>query len=139
SQDLVNWSYVGDVFAQTPSWIAPDGGLWAPDIQYFNEQYYLYYAASDTTVAGGGSAIFVATSSSPVGPWSASSTPVVEPNSGRKTIDPAVIQDDSGQRYIFYGTYGAGLQPELCRPTASARCPRRRLKSPLQIVMRAPT
>ena len=109
SQDLVNWSYVGDVFAQTPSWVAPDGGLWAPDIQYFNEQYYLYYAASDTTVASGGSAIFVATSSSPVGPWSASSTPVIEPNSGRQTIDPAVIQDDSGQRYIFYGTHEGGI------------------------------
>lgn len=109
SQDLVNWTYVGDVFAQAPSWVAPDGGLWAPEIQYFNGQYYLYYAVSDSTVAGGGSAIFVATSSSPVGPWSAGSTPVVEPTSERKTIDPAVIQDDSGQRYIFYGTYEGGI------------------------------
>lgn len=109
SQDLVNWTYVGDVFAQMPSWVAPDGGLWAPDIRYFNGQYYLYYAVSDATVDGGGSAIFVATSSSPSGPWIASSTPVVEPNSGRKTIDPAVIQDDSGQRYIFYGTYQGGI------------------------------
>ncbi len=109
SQDLVSWTYVGDVFAQMPSWVAPDGGLWAPDIEYFNGQYYLYYAVSDATVAGGGSAIFVATSSSPVGPWSASSTPVVEPSSGRKTIDPAIIQDDSGQRYIFYGTYQGGI------------------------------
>lgn len=109
SKDLVNWTYVGDVFAHTPSWVASDGGLWAPDIEYFNGQYYLYYAVSDATVAGGGSAIFVATSSSPVGPWSAASTPVVEPNSGRKTIDPAVIQDDSGQRYIFYGTFEGGI------------------------------
>jgi arabinan endo-1,5-alpha-L-arabinosidase len=108
SQDLVNWSYVGDVFPHMPSWVAADGGLWAPDIEHFNGQYYLYYAVSDTT--GGGSAIFVATSSSPVGPWSASARPVVEPNSGRKTIDPAVIQDDSGQRYIFYGTFQGGIQ-----------------------------
>ena len=109
SQDLVNWTWIGDVFAQMPSWVASDGGLWAPDIEYFNGQYYLYYAVSDTTLAGGGSAIFVATSGSPVGPWTASSTPVVEPNSGRKTIDPAVIQDDSGQRYIFYGTFQGGI------------------------------
>jgi arabinan endo-1,5-alpha-L-arabinosidase len=92
-----------------PSWVASDGGLWAPDIEYFNGQYYLYYAVSDTTLAGGGSAIFVATSNSPVGPWNASGTPVVEPNSGRKTIDPAVIQDDSGGRYIFYGTFQGGI------------------------------
>ena len=109
SQDLVNWTYVGDVFAEMPSWVAADGGLWSPDIEYFNGQYYLYYSVSDSTAAGGGSAIFVATSNSPMGPWTANGTPVVEPNSGWKTIDPAVAQDDSGQRYIFYGTFQGGI------------------------------
>src|SRR5438270_7304924 len=29
SADLVNWTYVGDVFTQRPSWVAADSGLWA--------------------------------------------------------------------------------------------------------------
>jgi arabinan endo-1,5-alpha-L-arabinosidase len=113
SQDLVNWRYVGDVFQDLPPWVASAGGLWAPDIQYFNGKYYLYYAVSSSTL--GGSAIFVATSASPIGPWSASSTPMVAPAAApccsglRSTIDPAVVQDDSGQRYIFYGTFTGGI------------------------------
>lgn len=77
SQDLVNWTYVGDVFSNKPSFVAPDGYLWAPDIQYFNGKYYLYYAVSNTKALG--AAIFVATSDSPAGPWTTHSTPVVEP------------------------------------------------------------
>lgn len=59
SADLVNWRYAGDIFQQTPPWVAGDGGLWAPDIEYFNGLYYVYYAVSDTTLSGGGSAVFV--------------------------------------------------------------------------------
>ena len=110
SSDLVHWTYVGDVFQRLPSWVASDAGLWAPDIQYFNGRYYLYYAASKTSHAG--SAIFVATSASPVGPWTASPTPVVEPQSccggSRDVIDPAIVED-GGQRYIFYGSFHGGI------------------------------
>src|SRR5690606_8445486 len=31
SKDLINWSYVGNVFENKPSW-KNKGGLWAPDI-----------------------------------------------------------------------------------------------------------
>ena len=78
---------------------ASGGGLWAPDIQYFNGTYHLYYAVSNSTL--GGSAIFVATSDSPIGPWNASSAPVVAPAAApccsglRGTIDPAVVQGDA--------------------------------------------
>ena len=117
SQDLVHWSYAGDVFQQMPGWVAPDGGLWAPDVQYFNGKYYLYYAVSSTTIPG--SAIFVTTSNTPTGPWSANSIPVVAPGSApccsglRKTIDPAVVQDDSGQRFIFFGTFAGGISARM--------------------------
>jgi arabinan endo-1,5-alpha-L-arabinosidase len=111
STDLVNWTYVGDVFSSVPSWAAAGGGLWAPDIEYFNGKYYLYYAVS--AVAGnGGSAIYVATSDSPAGPWNANPTAVVEPccsDYARSTIDPAIVQDDSGHRYIFFGSYKGGI------------------------------
>ena len=116
SSDLVNWTYQGDAFSTRPAWVASDAGLWAPEIKFLNGQYYLYYTASWTTLPGGGSAIGVATSSSPLGPWIDSGAPAVEPHeapccagSRRWVFDPEVVQDDSGQLYIFYGSYFGGI------------------------------
>ncbi|HEX5838508.1 MAG TPA: family 43 glycosylhydrolase [Anaerolineales bacterium] len=116
STDLVNWTYEGDAFPARPGWVADDAGMWAPEIQFFNGQYYLYYAASWTDLPGGGSAIGVATSPSPLGPWTDSGTPAVEPHgadccgpdSRRWVFDPDVVQDE-GQLYIFYGSYFGGI------------------------------
>lgn len=122
SHDLVNWTYMGDAFASKPPWVAPNAGLWAPDIRYFNGQYYLYYTASDTALPGGGSAIGVATSSSPVGPWVDSGTPAVEPHdapccpgSRRWVFDPDVVEAN-GVRYIFYGSYFGGISARILSP-----------------------
>ena len=57
STDLVHWTYVGDAFPQKPAWVAPDAGMWAPDVVYHHGQYRMYYAASDTSLPGGGSAV----------------------------------------------------------------------------------
>ena len=115
STNLVDWTYMGDAFATRPGWVADDAGLWAPEIAYFNNQYYLYYTASWTDLPGGGSAIGVATSTSPLGPWTDSGGPVVEPhppaccpNDRRWVFDPDVI-DVNGQKYIFYGSYFGGI------------------------------
>lgn len=119
SEDLVHWSYISDVFAVTPSWVATDGGLWAPDIRFFNGQYYLYYSVSDTKQ--GGAAIFVATSNTPSGPWTGHPTPVVEPGPApccgglRATIDPAIV-DDGAQKYIFYGSFNGGISARALSP-----------------------
>lgn len=117
SADLINWTYVGDVFSRMPAWVGDGGWLWAPDIQFFNGRYYLYYAVSNTLV--GGSAIFVATSDSPTGPWSASSTPVVAPERSpccgggmRDVIDPFVLSDGD-QKYIMFGSFNGGIVGRL--------------------------
>jgi arabinan endo-1,5-alpha-L-arabinosidase len=118
SSDLVNWTYDGNAFPGLPSWANVNGAsLWAPAIKYFNNQYYLYYASSKTSLSDNGSAIGVGTSASPVGPFTDSGTPVVEPEpatnccsgSYRSTIDPDEIQDASGQRYILFGSFVGGL------------------------------
>jgi arabinan endo-1,5-alpha-L-arabinosidase len=119
SLDLVNWTYMGDAFADQPAWLADNAGMWAPEIQYFNGLYYLYYTATDTDLYPGSndSAIGVATSTSPLGPWTDSGAPVVEPhapaccpNDFRWVFDPEVVQDEvTGQRYIFYGSYFGGI------------------------------
>ncbi len=115
SADLVRWTYVGDVFAGRPAWVASTAGLWAPDVKFFNNQYYLYFAASDTSLPGGGAAIGVAKSSNPAGPWVDSGQPVVPPmdaaccpGSRRWVIDPDVIEV-GGQKYIYFGSYFGGL------------------------------
>ena len=116
SRDVIHWEYVGDAFSQRPAWLAGFSGLWAPDIQFFNGRYYLYYTTNGTQTPGRGSAIGVATSESPTGPWTDSGGPVVEPQPapagirfGRWVYDPAVATDDTGQRYLFYGSFVGGV------------------------------
>jgi arabinan endo-1,5-alpha-L-arabinosidase len=113
SDDLIHWKYVGDVFQSPPPGAAPQAGLWAPDIHYFNGKYYLYYAVSATRTRKRGSAIYAATSPTPAGPWTPTPTPVVEPQvdengNPRSTIDPAIIEERD-HRYILYGGFNGGI------------------------------
>jgi arabinan endo-1,5-alpha-L-arabinosidase len=118
SADLVTWTYEGDAFTTRPAWLAPNSPMWAPEIAYLGGQYLLYYAAPDTNpaITGGGSAIGVATAPTPVGPWTDSGDPVVDPappptccpDARRWTFDPDVISFE-GTPYIYYGSYFGGL------------------------------
>lgn len=124
SSDLVTWTYEGDAFTERPGWVADDAGMWAPEIEYFNDQYYLYYTASWTDLPGGGSAIGVATSDSPTGPWVDSGGPAVEPhappccaNDRRWVFDAEIELDrETGDRYIFYGSYFGGISVRKLSP-----------------------
>ncbi len=134
SRDLVNWAYVGNAFTELPAWAVVAGGFVAPrapEVVYFNGRYYLYFTVTRTTVGEGGSAIGVATSTGPTGPWTVSDAPVVEsqparpvpgsptspatpvpsnPATTRRWVyDPAVVTDEAGQRYMFYGSYLGGI------------------------------
>jgi arabinan endo-1,5-alpha-L-arabinosidase len=122
SSDLVHWTYMGDVFSLRPGWVAPTAGLWAPSVQFFNNQYYLYFATPDTSLPGGGAAIGVATSFNPTGPWTDSGQPVVAPMDAaccpgqrRAVIDPDVIEVD-GQKYIYFGGFFGGLSVRKLSP-----------------------
>jgi arabinan endo-1,5-alpha-L-arabinosidase len=118
SPDLVHWTYRGEAFAgNRPVYATPTAGLWAPEIVYHpeNGKYYLYYTVTETTFEGDGSAIGVATSDGPLGPWTHSASPVVEPHaadccpgSRRWVFDPEV-QRTVGPDYIYYGSYFGGI------------------------------
>ena len=43
SKDLVNWTYLGALFKEMPSWTM--GSYWAPELFYRNGTYYAYYTA----------------------------------------------------------------------------------------------
>ena len=124
SEDLVNWTYVGDAFDAQPEWADAPQGFWAPDIRYFDGAYHLYYSASETRPGEpgdaviGAAAIGVATSDSPTGPWTHAPAPVVEPQKApccpdrddwRWVIDSSVVEDDGGQRWIYFGSYFGGI------------------------------
>jgi len=116
SRDLIEWTYVGDAFNVRPAWFDTFNGLWAPDVQYFNGQYYLYYTIVGKRLPARESAIGVATAPTPTGPWTDSGGPVVEPQADpsggpdrRWVFDSAVVTDDTGQRFLFYGSFVGGI------------------------------
>jgi arabinan endo-1,5-alpha-L-arabinosidase len=139
SLDLVHWTYMGDAFTARPAWADPTAGIWAPEIDYFNGKYYLYFGVTDVSDATSGepgchgdNAIGVATGPTPLGPWTYSATPVVEPRRNGPgcnffwTFDPEVFVDATGQKHIYYGSYYGGIQERalsangLSAPAATA-------------------
>lgn len=123
SVDLVNWYFVRDSFEQRPLGLAgPKSGLWAPEPVYQNGSYYLYFTVTDVADrhspeqgCESDSGIAVATSASPAGPWRPAERLVVPPRRAGAgcnfhwTFDPDVVEDEQGDRFLYYGSYGGGL------------------------------
>ncbi len=91
SANLVDWELVGTVFDYRPAWQPGNTGLWAPDVRLVNGVYTVYYSV------GGGAdpCIGMATSTSPIGPFTDRGKPVLcssEVGVGG-TIDSFVYQD----------------------------------------------
>lgn len=123
SVDLVNWYFVRDSFERRPTGLAgPKSGLWAPEPVYQNGSYYLYFTVTDVADrhspekgCENDSGIAVATSASPAGPWKPAERLVVPPRRAGAgcnfhwTFDPDVVEDDEGDRFLYYGSYGGGI------------------------------
>lgn len=75
--------------------------MWAPDAAYKNNTYYLYFPARDKDNIF---RIGVATSPSPSGPFKAQPSYIP----GSFSIDPAVLIDDDGKTYIYFGGLWGG-------------------------------
>ena len=105
SDDLVNWEFVGTAFTDdTRPNFEPNGGLWAPDINFINGKYVLYYSMS---VWGGEwtCGIGVATADKPEGPFTDHgklfrSNEIQVQNS----IDQFYIEE-GGKKYLFWGSF----------------------------------
>ena len=102
-------------------WLETTSPMWAPEVRYLNGLYYMYYVGIDPKdyitgqTCGAEPAIGLATSPNPNGPWTDLGHPVVYPRSNGGTCnffwtyDPAITQDDSGQLYIYFGSYYGGI------------------------------
>ncbi|MDN3655146.1 glycoside hydrolase family 43 protein [Ferruginibacter paludis] len=78
--------------------------MWAPDAAEKDGRYYLFFPAK---AHDGIFRIGVATSTSPVGPF----TPEPEAINGSFSIDPAVFKDEDGSYYLYFGgIWGGQLQ-----------------------------
>jgi hypothetical protein len=75
--------------------------MWAPDCAEKNGKYYLYFPARDKDLRFH---IGVAVSDSPVGPFK----PEPDYIKGSFSIDPAVLVDDDGAAYIYFGGLWGG-------------------------------
>lgn len=107
SDDLVNWTDHGTVYAAGRNGAASWGNnSWAPAAAYKNidgkDKFFLYFANNGNGVA-------VLTSDTPYGPFT---DPIGGPLISRETptcaevtwlFDPAVLMDDDGNAYIYFG------------------------------------
>jgi arabinan endo-1,5-alpha-L-arabinosidase len=101
SEDMVHWTYVGDVYPVTaqPSYWPAGTRAWAPDIRWFNGLYHLTYALSTGGIA-------LVTSPDPTGPWTDHGV-IVPADSGcpSGTIDQAMFTDTDNTYYLYWGSY----------------------------------
>jgi arabinan endo-1,5-alpha-L-arabinosidase len=118
SQNLIDWEYVGEAFGDfKPTW--KGGGLWAPDITFYNDKYYLYYSLSVWGDPNPG--IGVAISDNPVGPFEDQGPLFTSKEIGvANSIDPFFYLED-GTPYLFWGSfngiYGVELTKDGLNPT----------------------
>lgn len=96
--------------------------MWAPDAAFKNGKYYLYFPAKDKD---GIFHLGVAVGDKPEGPF----VPQPQPIADSFSIDPAVLVDDDGEAYIYFGgLWGGQLEkwqsgsydPEGKEPAAGA-------------------
>ena len=97
--DFGTWSPVTDALPVLPHWAAP-GFTWAPDIHQFGPTYVLYFTAS--VVGAGQQCVGIATSPSPLGPFTPVQKPFICQTSMGGTIDPRVFTDSSGVAWMLF-------------------------------------
>ena len=113
SVNLVDWKFVGTAFTDlTRPTFEPNGGLWAPDINYINGKYVLYYSMSvwgEEWTCG----IGVATADKPEGPFTDHGK-MFRSNeiNVQNSIDQFYIEED-GKKYLFWGSFSGIYYIEL--------------------------
>ncbi|MEO7577894.1 MAG: family 43 glycosylhydrolase [Massilia sp.] len=124
STDRINFTNAGSGLTPVPSWTntyTNGGMLWAPNVVFMNNQYYQYYSASSD--GSQTSAIGLATASTPNSTaWTDQGIVVSStPSSAFNAIDPSVLQDQSGNYWMSYGSWWNGLYMIQLDPTTGKK------------------
>lgn len=101
SKDLVNWKLIGHALKRQPpfdhfSTVQHGGGVWAPAIRYYNNEFYIYYPDPDF-------GIYLIKAKNINGPW----TEPVLVESGKGLIDPCPLWDTDGKVYLTHAYAGS--------------------------------
>lgn len=101
SKDLVNWNLIGYALQSlTPKIdfqkVQHGGGVWAPSIRYYKNEFYIYYPDPDF-------GIYLTKAKSINGPWS---NPVLV-EGGQGLIDPCPLWDDNGKAWLVHAYAGS--------------------------------
>ena len=94
SNDLVNWTQLGNVFQKLPEWSS--GSYWAPEISTYDGRFFVYYVAREKR---GPLSIAVATALRPDGPYTDRGQLIAQ-EAG--SIDPVTTTDEEGVRYLIW-------------------------------------
>ena len=89
STDLVNWKKQAKKAVEPNLWGITEN-YWAPDVEYINGKFYMVVSCNEN--------LGIAVSSSPLGPFTATSDQVLF----NKTIDGHLFVDDDGKVYLYY-------------------------------------
>ena len=104
SNNLVNWTDMGNAFTNQPTWNNEANLYWAPDMEYRDGKYYMYYSLS--VWGASNPALGVAISDSPTGPFTDLGKILDSNGSGvPNSIDPYFFTDSDGKTYIFWGSF----------------------------------
>jgi arabinan endo-1,5-alpha-L-arabinosidase len=130
SADKVFWSPGPFIFTNVPSWTTNavpgfTGVFWAPDVQFFNNQYYLYYAVSTFGSQISGIGLVTNPTLDPTDPayhWT-DQGPVIQSTTGSpyNTIDPSFIWDTSSNLWMAFGSYWSGIYLVQLNPATGLR------------------
>ncbi|MFZ0826929.1 MAG: family 43 glycosylhydrolase [Verrucomicrobiia bacterium] len=98
--NLATWEDHGSIF-RVKDFAWATRWAWAPDCVQANGKYYLFLPVDRTKIG-------VAVGDSPAGPFKdAIGKPLIDnaalADAGPEPIDPAVLQDDDGQTYLYFG------------------------------------
>ena len=118
SRDLVDFEFVGYALsdaavqeARNNGHYAPTPGFWAPFVEYVNGEYRLYYSAT-RAFGSSESRIHLAVADNPEGPFENRGV-VVDTwgtdNSYPNAIDPHIVDDAHGKKYLVYGSFFGGI------------------------------
>ncbi len=120
STNLKDWKSLEPTLKQEPAMVKQvvqefAGHLWAPDIQFHNNQYYLYYSASAFGKNTSGIGVSVNNTLDPTSPdyqWQELGSVIqsVPKRDDWNAIDPHIIQDDKGVAWMSFGSFWSGLK-----------------------------